>query len=124
MGCGWGRERVECVENAPVGVGEEMAVEVERDADRRVPHLRLQVLRVRAGGDHERGVGVPQVVEAKADQLRPAYGGCEDAVSEVVVVQDVTVRRGEDEVEVVRPAREQLAAEDADSGAREIDATP
>jgi hypothetical protein len=50
MGRGWGRERVESVENAPIRVREEMAVEVERDADRRVPHLRLEVLRVRAGG--------------------------------------------------------------------------
>jgi hypothetical protein len=32
-----GRERVEGVENAPVCVREEMAVEVERDPDRRVP---------------------------------------------------------------------------------------
>jgi hypothetical protein len=46
MGCRWGRERVECVENAAIRVREEVAVEVERDADRR--HLRLEVLRVLA----------------------------------------------------------------------------
>jgi hypothetical protein len=55
MGRGWGRECVEVVENAAIRVREEVTVEVERDADRRVTHLRLEVLRVRAGGDHERG---------------------------------------------------------------------
>ena len=50
MGCGWGDQLVERVQNAPVRVREEVAVEVERDADRRVAHLRLQVLRMRPGG--------------------------------------------------------------------------
>jgi hypothetical protein len=42
MGCGWGGERVEAVEDAAVCVREEVSVEVERDAERRVPHLRLE----------------------------------------------------------------------------------
>ncbi|HET8742822.1 MAG TPA: hypothetical protein VFM41_09390 [Gaiella sp.] len=70
-----------------------MAVQVECDADRRVAHLSLQVLRVRAAGDHQRGVGVAQIVEAEAGQLRAADGGREDAVAEVVVIQDFTVRQ-------------------------------
>jgi hypothetical protein len=45
MGRGWGRECVEVVENAAIRVREEVTVEVERDADRRVTHLRLEVLR-------------------------------------------------------------------------------
>lgn len=77
-----------------------------------------------AGGDHQRGVGVAQVVEAEAGQLRAADGGAEDAVAEVVVVQDRALGRGEDEVELVRLAREQLAAEDADGGGRQVDAPP
>jgi hypothetical protein len=64
MGCGWGGDRVEALEDAAaVRVREEVAVEVERDADRRVPHLRLQILRMSAGGDHQRGVGVTEVVD-------------------------------------------------------------
>jgi hypothetical protein len=39
-----------------------MPVEVERDADRGVSHLRMEILRVRAGGDHQRGIGVAKVV--------------------------------------------------------------
>ncbi|HZO95769.1 MAG TPA: hypothetical protein VFB42_00200 [Gaiellaceae bacterium] len=85
-------------------------------------HLRLKVLRVRPGGDHQRGVGVAEVVEAEAGQLRAADGRREDAVAEVVVVQDVAFRRGEDDVEVVRGAREELAAEDTYGGGGEIDA--
>src|SRR5882672_5144913 len=68
MGCGWGRERVEGVENNAIRVRKEVAVEIERDADRRVAHLRLEVLRVRAGGGHQ--------------QLRAAHGRPEDAVAE------------------------------------------
>jgi hypothetical protein len=64
MGCGWGRERVEALENAPVRVRKQVAVEVERDADRGMAHLRLEVLRMGACGDHQRGVRVTQVVEA------------------------------------------------------------
>src|SRR5581483_2228167 len=100
-----------------------MAVEVERHEDRGVAHLRLEVLRARAGGHHEGGVGVAQVVEAEADELRASDGGREDAVAEVVVVQDVTVRRGEDEVKVIRLAREQLSTEDADGSGGEVHAT-
>ena len=77
MGCGWGRERVEGVENAPVRVREEVAVEVERDADRGVAHLRLEVLRVRAGGDHQRGerrhAQLQVRVRAATDVQRLAY---------------------------------------------------
>jgi hypothetical protein len=43
---------------------------------------------MRADGDHQRRVGVAQVVEAEAGQLRPAHGRSEDAVAEVVVVHD------------------------------------
>jgi hypothetical protein len=86
-----------------------VAVQVERDADRGVAHLRLEVLRVRAGGDHQRGVGVAQVVEVQAVELRAADGGPEDAVAEVVVAQEPALRRREDEAELVRPSREQLA---------------
>ena len=64
MGRGWGGERVEALEDAAVRIRKEMSVEIERDADRGVAHLRLEVLRVRAGGDHQRGVGVTEVVEA------------------------------------------------------------
>jgi hypothetical protein len=92
MGCGWGRQLVEGVENAAIRIREEVSVEIERDADRRVTHLRLQVLRVRAGRDHQRRVGVAKVVEAEAGQLRAANGRAEDAVAEVVVVQDLALQ--------------------------------
>ena len=49
-----------------------------------------------AGGDHERGVGVAEVVEAKARQTGAADCGAEDAVAEVVVVQELAARRSED----------------------------
>src|SRR5262249_15588534 len=62
-------------------------------------------------------------VESEAGQLRAADCGREDTVAEVVVVEDVAGGRREDESEVVRFAREELAAEDANSGAREVDAT-
>src|SRR6266542_4025291 len=91
-GRGWGRERVEALEDAPVRVREEVAVEVERDPNRRVAHLRLEVLRVRAGGDHQRGVGVTQVMEAQAGQTGAADSGAEDAVAEVVVIEQLAAR--------------------------------
>jgi hypothetical protein len=43
---GCGRERIEAVEDAPVRVREEVAVEDERDGDRRVAHVRLEILRM------------------------------------------------------------------------------
>ena len=64
---------------------------------------------MRAGGDHQRRVGVAEVVEAEAGQLRAADGRAEDAVAEVVVVQDRALRRGEGEARLVRLARERLA---------------
>jgi hypothetical protein len=51
MGCGWGGDRVEVLQHAAIRVREQVAVEVERDANRRLAHLRLQVLRMRSGGD-------------------------------------------------------------------------
>ena len=78
---------------------------------------------MRAGSDHQRGVRVAQVVEAQASEPRSADGWAEDAVAEVVVVQQLAARRGEDESAVVRLPREQLAAEDTRGGAREVDAT-
>jgi hypothetical protein len=54
MGCGWGREHVEGVENAAIRVREEVAVEVERDADRRVPYLGMANRRQRRKTDKER----------------------------------------------------------------------
>jgi hypothetical protein len=122
MGCGWGRERVEVGENTAVCVREEVAVEVQRDADRRVPHLRLEVLRVCARGDHQRGVGVAEIVEAEAGQTGAADGRPEDTVAEVVVIQDLAAGRREDEAKVVGLPREQLAAEDVCGRAGEIDA--
>jgi hypothetical protein len=89
MGRGWGRERVEVLEDPPVRVREEMAVQVKGDANRRVAHLRLQVLGVSAGCDHQRGVGVAQIMEPKTGELCPADGGTEDPVAEVVVVHDL-----------------------------------
>lgn len=63
--------------------------------------------------DHQRGVRVAKVVEAGAGLLRAADGGTEDALAEVVVVQDLALRRREDEAEVVRLACEELTAEHA-----------
>ncbi|MCZ7589954.1 MAG: hypothetical protein M5U27_14070 [Gaiella sp.] len=99
-----------------------MAVEVERDPDRGVAHLRLEVLRVRAGRDHQCGVGVAEVVEAEAGQLRAADGRPEYAVAEVVVVEDFAARRWEDETALVRLPCEQLAAKHMRGSAREVDA--
>ncbi|HWQ24820.1 MAG TPA: hypothetical protein VNK94_12005 [Gaiellaceae bacterium] len=75
-----------------------------------MPHLRLEVLRVRAGRDHQRRVGVAEVVEAEAGELGAADGGREDAVAEVVVVEQLAVRRGKNETALVRLPCEQLAA--------------
>ncbi len=50
-----------------------------------------------AGGDHHRGVGVAQVVEAETRQLRAPDRGPEDAVAEVVVVEHLAARRREDD---------------------------
>jgi hypothetical protein len=47
----------------------------------------------------------------------------ECAVAEVVVVEELAVRRGEDEATLVRLPREQLTAEDTRRGAREVDAS-
>jgi hypothetical protein len=122
MGRGWGRELVERVQNVSIRIREEVSVEVERHADRRVAHLRLQVLRMRAGRDHQSGVGVPQVVEAEPDELRATDRRREDAVTEVVVVQNRAFGRREDETELVRLARKQLSAEDKECRSREVDA--
>jgi hypothetical protein len=45
---------MEAVEDASVIVCEEVAVVVERDSNRRMPYLRLEVLRMGSGGDHQR----------------------------------------------------------------------
>ena len=74
--------------NAPVRVRVEMPVEVERDPYRRVTHLRLEVLRVRAGSHHQRRVGVSEVVEADPTEAAAAHSQCEDPVAEVVIVED------------------------------------
>ena len=110
MGCGWGRERVEGVENAAIRVREQVAVEVERDADRGVAHLRLEVLRMGAGGDHQRGVGVAEVVEAQTYLTGATDRRAEDAVAKVVVVEHESAGRREDEPAVIRLPREQLSA--------------
>src|SRR5882672_673203 len=98
-----------------------MPVEVERDADRRVSHLSLEVLRMRAGGDRERGVRVPQVVEADRADSATAYGRSGDPVTEVVVVEYVPTRRREDESELVRLARDELAPQQPRRPRGEID---
>ena len=86
-----------------------MPIEVERDPNRRVTHLRLEVLRVRAGSDHEGGVGVPQFMEAERAESASAHSRREDPVAEVVVVEDPPAGRMEDEAEWVRRPREELA---------------
>jgi hypothetical protein len=65
---------------------------------------------------------VAEIVEANAGQLRAADGRPEDAVAKVVVVQDLALRRREDETELVRLSREQLAAEHEGRMGGEIDA--
>ena len=85
-----------------------MPVEVEGDANRRVAHLRLEVLGVRTGGHHERGVGVPEVVEANRTDSASSDGRREDPVAEVVVVEDVPAWGREHESELVRRARDEL----------------
>jgi len=143
MGCGWADEIVESGQNAPICVREEVALEVERDPDRRMPHLRLQVLRARSGCHHQFGVGVAEVVEAEAGELRAADGGPKGSsagggahfaarnwrtfrrpltVAEVVVVEDRALRRGEDEVALVRLPCEQLSLDDPRGGVREVGA--
>ena len=47
-----------------------------------------------AGGDHQCGVGVPQVVEPHGAESASADGGSEDAVAEVVVVEDLAPGEG------------------------------
>jgi hypothetical protein len=87
-----GRERIEAVEDASVGVCEEVAIEVERDSNRRMLYLRLELLRMGSGGDHQRGVRCGAVVEAETRQLRPPDSGPEDAVAKGLVVQERAAR--------------------------------
>jgi hypothetical protein len=116
-----GGECVEALEDASVRIREQVAVQVEGDADRGVAHLRVEVLRVGSGGDHECGVGVAEVMEAQADQPGATDGGAEEAVAEVVLVQHLAARRRENEAAIVRLAREQLPAEHMRGGDREVD---
>ena len=58
-------ETVERLADVGERVREEMAVGVQGDVDRRVTELRLEELGMGAGRDHQRGVGVPEVVEAE-----------------------------------------------------------
>ena len=46
--------------------GKKVAVKAERDPHRRLAHLRLQLLRMCASDDDQRGVGVVEVIEADA----------------------------------------------------------
>jgi hypothetical protein len=69
---------------------------------------------VRAGGDHQCGVGVSEVVEAQRRELGAPYGRAEHARHEVVLAPDRSAGRGEDEPELVRDAGERLLSEDAD----------
>ncbi len=106
-------EAIERRADVDEGVREEVAVGVERDVDRSVAELRLEQLGMRTGGDHEGGVGVPEVVEAEWREPGTADGGAEDPGHEVVFAPDGAARRGEDEAKLVRGAGEQLLAEDA-----------
>ena len=101
----------------------EVPVGVEGDADRRVPHLRLEQLRVGAGGDHQRGVRVAEVVEA--DPGQPAASNCRpvDPLHEVVVPAHAAVRRRPHESELVRARVRDLLAEEALCARAEVDAS-
>src|SRR5829696_8095157 len=112
-------EPVERVSNVREGIREEVAVGVERDVDRRMPELRLEELRMSAGGDHQRCIRVSEVVEAQWRQRGATDGGPKDARHEVVLTPDASVWSGEDEPELARRAGEKLLAEDADGLARE-----
>jgi hypothetical protein len=76
---------------------------------------------MRPGGNHQRGVGVAKIVGAEAGEPASSDGGPEDAMAEVVVVEELTARGGEDEPELVRLPREQLATQHVFRGAREVD---
>ena len=91
-----------------------MAVSVERDVDRAVSELGLEELRVRASRHHECRVGVPKVVEAQRCEVGTANGGPEHPGHEVVLTPDASVWSGEDELELVRRAGDELLAEDAE----------
>jgi hypothetical protein len=71
-------EAIECGADVGERVGKEVAVCVQRDVDRCVAELRLEELGMGAGGDHEGGVGVPEVVEAEWREPGAADGGPED----------------------------------------------
>src|SRR5829696_8451069 len=117
-------EKIECGADVGEGVGKEVAVGVQRDVDRCVPELRLEELGMGAGGDHERGVGVAEVVEAKWRKLGAADRRPEDPRHEVVLAPDRPAGRWEDEPELVRHTGEQLLAEDAKRLARKADLAP
>ena len=84
--------RIEAVEDASVSVWEDVAVEVERDSDRRVPHLRLEVLRMGASGDHQRGVRCGAGRGSGDPSASFAGQRAEDAASKVLVVQECAAR--------------------------------
>jgi hypothetical protein len=78
----------------------------------------------RAGRDHERRVRMAEVLEAERLELGAAHGGPEDAGHEVVLAPDGSVRRREDEPELVRGAGEEVLAEDAQRLTGEANLSP
>jgi hypothetical protein len=86
-----------------------------------MPELRLEKLRMRTGGDHQRRVGVPEVVEAEWRELGAPGGRPEDACHEVVLAPDRAAARREDEPEFVGHAGEQLSPQDPNRLGREVD---
>src|SRR5919198_2895820 len=106
-------QAVESLPDVGERVREQVAVRVERDVDRRVAELRLEELWVRAGSDHQRGVRVAEIMEAKRREIRAPNGGAEDTRHEVVLPPKAAPPRGEHDPELVRRASEELLAEDA-----------
>ena len=91
-------EGFEVAGGAVVEVGEEVAVDVVGDLDRRVADLGLYDFWVGAAGDPERHSGVAEVVGAQGCEPKRFGGGMEVASAELVGAWHVALDGGEHEI--------------------------
>jgi hypothetical protein len=78
-----------------------MRVEVERHGDCRVAERFLNDLRMDATGQRDRGIAVPQVVDANRWESRPLEQRSEPLANEIPAVNRHSVCRREDNVAIL-----------------------
>ena len=86
----------------------EVPVNVHRDVDGRMPHERLDPLRVLAVGDQQARVGVAEIMKPDLAQPRAPERRVETAVQQIAVV--LRVARAVREYEIMSPRRALRAA--------------